>query len=70
MHVCRACGLAQLAADDDTIADERVASEPQALKDQGKAAIYQVAASGWLRGIPSSSSAARMAAIFVSEHNR
>jgi hypothetical protein len=49
MDVCHACGLAQL-ADDDTVADEPRGVEPQALKDQAKAAVKQVAEAGWLRG--------------------
>jgi hypothetical protein len=49
MDLCQACGLAQL-ADDDTVADEPRAMEPQALQDQAEAAIDQVAAAGWLRG--------------------
>lgn len=49
MDLCTACGLAQL-ADDDTISDEPVGLEPQALKDQAAEAVDLVAAGGWLRG--------------------
>jgi len=49
MDLCQACGLAQL-ADDDTVADEPRAMEPQALKDQAEDAINRVGAAGWLRG--------------------
>lgn len=49
MDLCTTCGLAQL-ADDDTISDEPVGLEPQALKDQAELAIELVDAAGWLRG--------------------
>jgi C-methyltransferase C-terminal domain/Putative zinc binding domain len=49
MDLCVDCGLAQL-ADDDTVTEEPRGVEPQALKDQARAAIEQVDANGWLRG--------------------
>jgi hypothetical protein len=49
MDLCGDCGLAQL-ADDDTIADEPRAVEPQALRDQAEEAIARVQADGYLRG--------------------
>lgn len=49
MDLCTSCGLAQL-ADDDTISDEPVGLEPQALKDQAAHAVDLVDADGWLRG--------------------
>ena len=49
LDMCRACGLAQL-ADDDTVAEEPLGLEPQALRDQAEAAIKEAEAAGWLRG--------------------
>jgi C-methyltransferase C-terminal domain/Putative zinc binding domain/Methyltransferase domain len=49
MDICTTCGLAQL-ADDDTISDEPVGLEPQALKDQAAQAVDLVASAGWLQG--------------------
>ena len=49
MDLCLGCGLAQL-ADDDTVSDEPVGLEPQALKDQAAHAIELVDTAGWLRG--------------------
>jgi hypothetical protein len=49
MDVCHACGLAQLAGDDTAVEEPR-AVEPQAVRDQAKAAVERVAAAGWLRG--------------------
>lgn len=49
MDLCGVCGLAQL-ADDDTVADEPLGVEPQALKDQAAAAVALVDLAGWLRG--------------------
>jgi C-methyltransferase C-terminal domain/Putative zinc binding domain/Methyltransferase domain len=49
MDLCPACGLAQL-ADDDTVTDEPIGMEPQALVDQAEDAMNRVAAAGWLRG--------------------
>ncbi|MGV9712257.1 class I SAM-dependent methyltransferase [Gordonia sp. NPDC003424] len=49
MDLCSSCGLAQL-AEDDTVTDEPRGVEPQALRDQAREAIADVAAAGWLRG--------------------
>lgn len=49
MTLCRDCGLAQLAADDTTVAEPR-GVEPAALRSQAAAAVAAVAAGGWLRG--------------------
>src|SRR5262245_45535928 len=49
MDVCRACGLAQL-AEDDTVAHEPRAVEPQALENQAEDAIQRVAAAGFAAG--------------------
>ena len=49
MELCQSCGLAQL-SDDDTVTAEPRGTEPQALKDQARAAVRRVADTGWLRG--------------------
>lgn len=48
MMLCSRCGLAQL-QDDDTAPEQPLGLEPEALREQARAAVELVAAAGWLQ---------------------